>query len=102
MSPRKHHSAQTAKELFLEQAAAYFDDMNTAANNAPYGQVLHHIEAFALQEGRTLLRQSIEGLLQEQIHTHEKKKKRHSAKNVKRKNDIAATEEKESSAPSEP
>jgi hypothetical protein len=56
MSLRNDRLEKTAKELFLEQAAAYFDDMNAVANNAPYGQVLNHIEAFALQEGRELLR----------------------------------------------
>jgi hypothetical protein len=35
MHTRQERSEQTAKEYFLEQAAAYFDEMVTAAANAP-------------------------------------------------------------------
>jgi hypothetical protein len=74
MSPRKDRSEKTAKELFLEQAAAYFDDLNATADNAPYGQVFNHAEAFCIKQGRELIRTSLESLLQEKIHSHEKKK----------------------------
>ena len=94
MRSRKERSATTARELFLEQAAAYFDDMKVACANAPHGQIFNHAEAFAVQHGRELIRQSLETLLQEQIDEHEKKRKRHSARNVKRRNGIAATEPK--------
>jgi hypothetical protein len=60
--------------MFLEQAAAYFDDMKATTQNAPYGQIFNHAEAFAVQHGRELIRQSLEHLLQEQIVEHEKKK----------------------------
>jgi exopolysaccharide biosynthesis predicted pyruvyltransferase EpsI len=38
---RKERSAQTAKDYFLEQASAYFDEMKHATANAPhiYGDV---------------------------------------------------------------
>jgi hypothetical protein len=94
MRTRTDRSAQTARELFLEQAAAYFDEMKVAAANAPHGQIFNHAEAFAVQHGRELIRQSLEHLLQEQIDEHEKKKKRRFVRNANRKNDIAAIEQK--------
>jgi len=92
---------KNAKELFLEQAAAYFDELTKTAQNAPYGQVLNHAETFCLKQGKELLRQSLENIMQEQINTHEKKTKQHSAQNVKRKNGIADTETNPSLPPSE-
>jgi len=74
MPSRHERSEKTAREMFLEQAAAYFDDMKTATQNAPYGQIFNHAEAFAVQHGRELIRQSLETLLQEQIDDHQKKK----------------------------
>jgi hypothetical protein len=91
MRTRKERSAQAAKEFFLEQAAAYYDELKIAAQNAPYGQTFDHAEAFAVQQGRELIRQSLQTLLQEQIDEIEKKKKRNSVRNAKRKNGIAAT-----------
>ena len=41
-------SESVAKQLFLEQAAAFYDDMKAAASNAPYGQVIDKAEAFAV------------------------------------------------------
>ena len=40
--------AHIGKQLFLEQAAAFYDDMKAAASNAPYGQVIDKTEAFAV------------------------------------------------------
>jgi hypothetical protein len=94
MSIHPHRTCQTAKELFLERAAAYFDEMKNTAQNAPYGQVFDYVEAFAVKQGQELLRQSTEALLQEQVDEFEKKEKRHSVRNAKRKNDIAATDVK--------
>ena len=37
MRPRPERSEQTAKEYFLERAAADFDEMRDTAKNAPYG-----------------------------------------------------------------
>ena len=73
MPSRKDHSEKTARALFLEHAAAYFDDLKASADNAPYGQVFDHVEAFAVKQGRELIRQSLETLLQEQIDDHQKK-----------------------------
>ena len=44
-----------AKKLFLEQAAAYYDELKLAAENAPYGRILANAEAFAVVQGRELL-----------------------------------------------
>jgi uncharacterized iron-regulated protein len=86
-----HDRDKTARELFLEQAAAYFDEMKTVANNAPYGQTFDQIETFAFVQGRELLRKSIESMLQEQIDKVEKKMTRRSVRNVKRNAAIGAT-----------
>ena len=94
MTSRKDRSDKTARALFLEHAAAYFDDLKVSAENAPYGQIFDHVEAFAVTHGRELIRQSMETLLQEQIDDHQKKKKRHSAQSARLKNGIAAIDGK--------
>jgi hypothetical protein len=73
MRSRQERSEQSAKEYFLEQAAAYFDEMKHVAENAPHGQTFDRTEAFVMQQGRELLRQSFEAALQEQIDDFEKK-----------------------------
>src|SRR5215469_4689530 len=73
MPSRKELAEQTAKDYFLEQAAAYFDDLKATAQNAPYGQFLHCAEAVALEKGRELIRLSLESLAQEEIREVEKK-----------------------------
>jgi hypothetical protein len=94
MIPRKERAEKTGKELFLEQAAAYYDEMKAAAENATYGQMFHQAEAFAVLQGRELVRKSLETIVQEQVDDLEKKKKRSSVKRVKRKKGIADTEQK--------
>jgi hypothetical protein len=79
MTTCKDHTDKTARELFLERAAAYFDDLKIATINAPYGETFDHAEAFAIEQGRELIRQSVEGILQEQIDDHQKKKRQRSA-----------------------
>jgi hypothetical protein len=73
MRTREEHNEKTAKDFFLEQASAYFDELKVAAQNAPHGQVFNHAEAFAVQQGRELIRGSLETLLQDQIDEYEKK-----------------------------
>jgi len=75
MTARPDRSDKPARDLFLEQAAAYFDDLKNSAENASYGQVFDHAEAFAVKQGRELIRQSLETMLQEQIDDHQKKKR---------------------------
>lgn len=59
--------------LILEQALAYARQLTRGAAAAPDGQVLRWAEAFALEQGRDLLRQSLEITLQAQAEAVEKK-----------------------------
>jgi len=68
---------KTARELFLERAVAYFDEMKTVAENAPYGRTFDNVETFADQYGCNLLCQPLQLLLQEQIQDVEKKETEH-------------------------
>ncbi len=73
MPDHKKRDDQTAKDYFLEQAAAYYDEMKTTAHGADYGQFLNVAEAVVLSKGRELLRQSLETLTQEATDDIEKK-----------------------------
>ena len=71
---------EAAKTLFLEQAAAYYDDLKSAADNAPYGKVIDKAELFAIVQGRELICRSREAVVQERIiETGQEQKKRHNA-----------------------
>ena len=97
MPQRPQLDDETARTLFLEHAAAYYDDLNATIQNAPLGKGFDHAEAFAVAQGRELIRQSLETIVQQQIDHIEKKKKRGTARSVKkrrRKNGTAATERK--------
>jgi hypothetical protein len=87
--------------LFLQFAQAYYQDMAAVGNNAPFGQVLNHVDTFAFEKTRELGRKSLELVLEDQIEKAEKKKKHKaaSAKNVKRKNDIEDALAKKSPSP---
>ena len=90
------HAATEAEALFLEQAQAYFRDVQKVADNAPDGKVIDQVEAAILLRSRELVRLSMELTLQEQIDQHEKKVKHRSVQSVKRRNDIVDTETKTS------
>ena len=64
----------SGKALFLERASAYYDEMKAVTEHAPYGQPLHVAEAFAVTQGRELIRQSLQTLMQEQVDATEKKR----------------------------
>jgi hypothetical protein len=87
--------------LFLQFAQAYYQDMEAVGNNAPFGQVLNQVDAFAFENTRELGRKSLELVLQDQIEKAEKKKKRKaaSAKHAKQKSDITGTTTNKSSPP---
>ena len=90
--PHRTFEAQSdAEALFLEQAQAYFRDMQDHARNASYGQTFNVAEAFAVLQGRELIRKSLQGILQEQVGDLEKKRNRRSAQRAKRKNDTGDT-----------
>ena len=55
MPPLTNRDESTAKDIFLKQAAAYFDELKATAHNTPYGQFLNSAEAVALSKGRELL-----------------------------------------------
>jgi len=65
-----------SKKLFLEQAEAYFRDLQHAAQHAPKGKVIRLAEAFAQEAGRELVRQSVENIVQAQNDLLEKKELR--------------------------
>lgn len=67
-------TAENATEaLILEQALAYARQLTRTAAAAPDGQVLRVAEACVLGQGRELLRQSLEIVLQAQAPAVEKK-----------------------------
>lgn len=67
-------TAEKATEaLILEQALAYARQLSRTATEAADGQVLRLAEAFVLDRGRELLRQSLEITLQAQADAVEKK-----------------------------
>ena len=65
-----------AEPLLLEQAAAFFDDLRSAAGNAPSGKVIDKAEHFAVVQGREWLRSSLEAIVQERIHEVEQEEKK--------------------------
>jgi hypothetical protein len=70
-------TAETATEaLILEQALAYARQLQRTAAEAPDGQVLRSAEAFVQEQGRDLLRRSLEITLQAQAAAVEKKGRR--------------------------
>ena len=92
--PTNFHAETEAEALFLEQAQAYFRDLQKTANNAPDGKVLEQVEDLVLLKSRKLVQQSMELSIQEQIDQLEKKKKPRSVRNAKRKKGIKAIETK--------
>ena len=104
MSQRSPLDVHTAKQLFLERAVAYYDELNAATENAPYGQFLNHAEAFVINEGRELLRSSLETIMQANIDEPFDRysvEKRKSVRNAKRKNGTEDIETKTSTLPPE-
>lgn len=81
MPTQENQNETAAEKLFLEQARAYFRDVQTVGRQAPDGQVINQMEALILQRGRELIRQSFELALQEEVEEHEKK--RNIVRNVK-------------------
>jgi hypothetical protein len=63
-----------SEKLFLELAKSYYRDLRHAAENAPAGKILRHVEVVVQEKGRELVRQSFENIMQEQNDVLEKKK----------------------------
>ena len=67
------HILGDGEKPFLEQAKAFYRDLRSAAQHAPQGQVIHHVELLTLAKGREFLRQTAESIVQEQNDVLEKK-----------------------------
>jgi hypothetical protein len=66
--------AQTEGEVqFLAQALDYYRAVQRAGKEAPFGQFLNHADNAVTEEGRKLLRQSLESIIQTEIDEIEKK-----------------------------
>lgn len=63
----------TVQRLLTEQAAAFAQELLRVANAAPDGQVLRLAELFVVEQGRLLLRNALQQVLQAQAHACEKK-----------------------------
>jgi len=92
MTLQNNHDTNDPEKLFLEQARAYYREMRAVASDASDGQVLRLAEAFAVQYGQELIRQSLETIVQDEVDTFEKKRRRCSAQNAKPKKEIADDE----------
>jgi hypothetical protein len=65
--------ADEAERLGLEQAIAFFTQLRHTAQTAPDGTVLAACEQVALQEGRTLLRNSLAAAVQSRVEAAQQK-----------------------------
>jgi hypothetical protein len=65
--------ADEAERLGLEQAIAFFTQLRRTAQTAPDGTVLAACERLALEEGRTLLRNSLAAAVQSRVEAAEQK-----------------------------
>jgi hypothetical protein len=61
------------QRLIVEQAVVMAQELEAAADAAPYGQVLDHCESFLLGNGRAFLKKALESTLQSRVETLEKK-----------------------------
>ena len=73
MYPRDIRVNDPQEALIVEQALAMYREMRSACRAAPDGQVLARAEQLAVQRGRELTRQSLEGVLNEEAQEVEKR-----------------------------
>jgi len=73
MTPRTFQARTPLEALLVEQALLLARQLQQAADAAPDGQVLAHVEAAAVPAGRELTRQAVEAALQAQSEQAEKK-----------------------------
>lgn len=57
----------------IERAVAFVAEMHSLAQNAPEGHILHACEGHALDEGRDLLRFTLQQAIQARVDAAEKK-----------------------------
>lgn len=65
-----------AERLLAEQAVMNFRTLNKACRNAPDGQVLDVAETLAMQQGRELIRNTLQASLEQEAREVEKKRRR--------------------------
>lgn len=76
MSGMKWDELNPSERLIAEQAVMNFRSLNAACDAAADGQVLAVAETLALQQGRELIRRTLEVSLQQQAEGLEKKVRR--------------------------
>lgn len=79
MSGMNWDGLSAAERLLAEQAVMNFRSLNAACDAAADGQVLAVAETLALQQGRELIRRTLEVSLQHQAEDLEKKVRRSGA-----------------------
>jgi hypothetical protein len=79
MKPRTFQARTPLEALLVEQALLLARQLQQAADAAPDGHVLAHVEAAALPAGRELTRRAVETALQAQAEPAEKKGRRAAA-----------------------
>lgn len=76
MSSRGVYPTDPVERLVVEQALALVRELKLTCATAPHGQVLEHAEQVAVQQGRELIRQVLEAVLNLQADSAEKKGRR--------------------------
>lgn len=77
MSGMNWSELSPTERLIAEQAVLNFRSLNAACDAAADGKVLAVAETLALQQGRELIRRTVEITLQQQAEGLEKKVRRH-------------------------
>lgn len=76
MSPLPIVPQSDFQRLLLEQALAFAVQLEQAAAQAPYGEILDHCELATLQHGRQFLKDALASALQQRIRQGEKRGRR--------------------------
>lgn len=72
--PTDFHAETEGEALFLEQAQAFFRDLQKVASDSPNGQVINQVESAILPTSKKLVQQAMQLTLQEQVDDLEKKR----------------------------
>jgi hypothetical protein len=73
MLPSNLDSLTPVQRLIVEQAFVLANELESAADSAPQGQVIDRCESFLLGNGRDFLRRVLESTLQTRVESAEKK-----------------------------
>jgi transcription initiation factor TFIID subunit TAF12 len=95
--------AETEDETqMVAQFLAFYRDVKRVGKSAPYGQFLNYADKATKEKGQEFLRQTLERINQEEINEEQKKKRRNSVRNAKRRGNTSATTVKPSEPPTDP